>query len=385
MQFPISRREFFAPLAVALGGLAVWAVPGSAAPVDAAPEKGKPIDVVICLDVSNSMDGLINAAKGKLWDIVNELAKVKPTPQLRVGLYSYGNDGYDAKIGWIRKEADLTNDLDEIYKKLNGLTTNGGTEYVSRVCRDAIVQQKWSDDKGALKLIFVCGNEPASQDPEVKLKPVADMAIAKGIVINPIFAGSPNEEDARDWKEFAQMAKGKFAAIDQDKGTVVIDAPQDKELAALSGKLNKTYVAYGKSGKDFQANQVVQDGNAEKQQGAAAARCVTKANDLYRNDSWDLVDRMKNDKNFDVKKLKDDELSDELKKMKPEEREKFVKQKAAERDELQKRINELATKRQQYIAEYMKKNPSKADQAFDVAIRKTLCEQAAAKGIQIPQ
>ena len=36
--------------------------------------------------------------------------------------------------------------------------------------RDAIVEQKWSDDKKALKLIFVCGNEPASQDPVVKLK-----------------------------------------------------------------------------------------------------------------------------------------------------------------------------------------------------------------------
>jgi hypothetical protein len=181
------------------------------------------------------------------------------------------------------------------------------------------------------------------------------------------------------------MAKGKFSAIDQDKGTVVVETPMDKDLAELSGKLNKTYVVYGKAGKDFQANQWVQDGNAEKQQGAAAARCVTKANGLYRNDSWDLVDRMKNDKSFDIKKLKDDELSDELKKMKPEEREKFVKQKTAERDELQKKVNELASKRQQYITEWVKKNASKADLAFDAAIRKALCEQAAAKGIKIPE
>ena len=62
-----------------------------------AADTARPVDVVICLDVSNSMDGLIASAKIKLWDIVNDLAKVKPTPDLRVALYSYGNDGYDAR------------------------------------------------------------------------------------------------------------------------------------------------------------------------------------------------------------------------------------------------------------------------------------------------
>src|SRR3954447_13689594 len=79
--------------------------------------EGKPIDVVICLDVSNSMDGLIGSAKLKLWDIVNDLGKVKPTPRLRVALYSYGNTGYDPKVGWVRKDLDLTADLDEVYRK----------------------------------------------------------------------------------------------------------------------------------------------------------------------------------------------------------------------------------------------------------------------------
>src|SRR6266478_937346 len=144
-------------LTLALLGLAVGPPAQACGPKSA----GKAIDVVICLDVSNSMDGLIASAKTKLWDIVNELAKAKPTPNLRVGLYSYGNDGYDAKIGWVRKDLDLTTDLDALYQKLTALTTNGGTEYVTRVCRDAMVQQQWSKEKDALRIIFVCGNEPA--------------------------------------------------------------------------------------------------------------------------------------------------------------------------------------------------------------------------------
>src|SRR4051794_22710434 len=142
--------------------LVLAAVAARAGEPQPAPAGPKPVDVVICLDVSNSMDGLIASAKQKLWDIVNDLARAQPTPDLRVALYSYGHDGYNPAVGWVRKELDLTSDLDEIYRKLNGLTTNGGTEYVSRVCRDALKEQNWAPAQDALRIIFVCGNEPAS-------------------------------------------------------------------------------------------------------------------------------------------------------------------------------------------------------------------------------
>src|SRR6185369_15697867 len=138
---------------------------------------------------------------------------------------SYGNDGYDMKNGWVRKELDLTPDLDALYQKLNGLTTNGGTEYVTRVCRDALKEQKWSTEKGALRLIFVCGNEPASQDPLVKLKDAANLAKEMDVVVNPIFCGPADHRDAVDWKEYAQLCGGRFASIDQDKGAVAVTTP----------------------------------------------------------------------------------------------------------------------------------------------------------------
>jgi hypothetical protein len=345
----------------------------------------KSIDVAICLDVSNSMDGLIAAAKTRLWDIVNELGKVKPTPNLRVALFSYGNDGYDPKVGWIRKEVELTTDLDLVSEKLFGLTTNGGTEYVTRVCRDAVQQLNWSRDKNALKIIFVCGNEPASQDPLVKLKEAADKAIAQGIIINPIYCGNAGDSDARDWIEFARMCGGKFASIDQNQ-TVAIATPMDKKLIELSGKLNQTYVAYGRLAKKNKANQAVQDQNAVKQGGqAAAARASSKGGGLYRNDAWDLVDRMNNDPKFDMRKVPEKELCDELKKLTPEQRVAYVKKKAAERAALQKEINKLSAQRAAYIAREMKKHASQANKAFDAAVRATLREQAGKKGIEIPK
>src|SRR5215207_10741279 len=93
-------------VALALVPAALVAAPPAAA--------SKPVDVVLCLDTSGSMDGLIDSAKRKLWAIVNDLAKIDPAPTLRVALYSYGNNTYNATIGWVRKDLDLTNDLDEV-------------------------------------------------------------------------------------------------------------------------------------------------------------------------------------------------------------------------------------------------------------------------------
>ena len=58
------------------------------------------------------------------------MAKIKPAPRLRVALYSYGNDGYDPKVGWVKKDIDLTGDLDLLYQKLFALTTRGGKQTV---------------------------------------------------------------------------------------------------------------------------------------------------------------------------------------------------------------------------------------------------------------
>jgi hypothetical protein len=381
MHRTLRSRPVLPGLALAL----LLALVRSAPAADAPPRKGKPIDVVICLDVSGSMNGLINSAKLKLWDIVNDLGRVKPTPELRVALYSYGHTSYDPKAGWVRKEVDLTTDLDAVYQKLNALTIHGGTEYVARVCRDALEQQKWSADRDALKLIFVCGNEPASQDPTVKLADVAELAKKKGVIINPIFCGPTEHRDAIDWKDFARLTAGRFNSINQNRGAVAVATPVDKELAELSARLNTTYIVYGKEGKEKGVNQVAQDANALKAGTAVAAtRSVSKAGGLYRNDAWDMVDRLKNDPKFDVKKVPVEELCEEMKKMTPEEREKYVKEMLAKREALQKQIAELGAKRTEYLREYVKKNPSAADRAFDEAVRGTLREQAGSKGMKIP-
>ena len=83
------------------------------------------------------MQGLIDAARAKLWAVVNDLALARPQPRLRVALLTYGNDGHQAENGWVRLDVPFTTDLDLVSQNLFALTTNGGTELVGRVIQRA--------------------------------------------------------------------------------------------------------------------------------------------------------------------------------------------------------------------------------------------------------
>jgi hypothetical protein len=360
--------------------------PKPAAPAaPAEPVQGRAIDLVICLDVSGSMDGLIESAKIQLWNVVNDLARIKPTPNLRVGLYSYGATRFDAKKGWVNKEVDLTDDLDEVYKALNGLRTGGGDELVARVTKAALDEQKWSTEKGALKLVFVCGNEPVNQDKTVNLSDVAEQAKKAGVLVNTVYCKWGHDGEIAAWAEFAASCKGKQVVIDQNRAAkeVIVKTEFDDQIIKLGEALNKTYVTYGKDGVNKALNQLKQDQNAADLKpaapgagaGAAIARAESKASELYRNAGWDLIDRMK-EKDFDLKKLKDEELPEELKKLKPEERETYLKKKATEREELKKKIADLSAQRAKKVAEEKAKQPkNEQEKALDEALKSIIQEQ----------
>jgi hypothetical protein len=347
-------------------------------PIQQSTNGAKRVDLVIALDTSSSMDGLIDAARAKLWDVVNLLAHAKPQPVLRVGLISYGNDGYDAKRGWVRKDAELTTNLDDVYEKLFALRTNGGSEYVARAVHDATGDMKWDQDQGTLKIIFVAGNEPANQDPQIPVERALGEARQKGIFVNAIYCGGDGAYEAAGWRQVASLGSGKYAAIDQNR-MVAIATPMDGELAKLSNELNKTYVGYGGLAKEKADKQGAMDA-ASGAAGApvAASRAAAKASTLYRNDEWDLVDARAHGTK-DVKKMKAAELPAPMQRMSEEERGRYLDGKARERGELQKRIADLSQKRDQFIAAERKKQAA-GPKTFDDAVTSSVRTEAESSG-----
>jgi hypothetical protein len=352
----------------------------SAVPIVAS-SSTRPIDLVICLDVSGSMSGLINAARQNLWSVVNDLATLKPTPELRVALLTYGSPRYPKENGFVAVQTPFTTDLDLVSMQLFALTTNGGDEYVARVVKAALDELSWSPDPKALKLLFVAGNEAATQDPLLDAMEQSKAAIARGIVVNTIFCGDPATPDAVGWREVAKLADGQFAAIEQDNGTVIA-TPFDEQLTALSAQLNTTYVPYGKGGAVWSSNQLAQDGNAAGLNVVAAAqRAQTKAGACYVNPMFDLVDACKAPE-FKLTEVKKQDLPEELRKLSAEELKAYVEKKAAERAALQKQVAELGVKREAFVQQELVKLGDTSKRLFETVVLEAVRKQAAACGFE---
>lgn len=341
--------------------------------------KRRPIDLVIALDTSNSMDGLIDSAKARLWDVVNELSRAKPTPDLRVALYTYGNTGHGAESGFVKLETAFTKDLDALYQTLHSVGTNGGDEYVARVTQAAMDELAWSSDPKALKIMFVAGNEGATQDPKLDVLAVAKKAISKGIVVNTIFCGSPTDPEATAWAKVAKAADGKYAFIDQASGVKVASTPMDDELATLSRKLNETYVGYSPAAAPRMEAQKASDSAAASMgAGVAASRAQAKSGALYDNSEWDLVDARKKGKKLDEVETKN--LPAPMQAMSAPEREKYVDEMAKKREAISKEISTLSAKRAEFVKKEQAKQAKPAADSLDAALKDSIRTQAEEAG-----
>ena len=339
----------------------------------------RPVDLVICLDTSGSMEALLDSARARVWDIVNEFARMRPTPYLRVGLLSYGTDDSTEEDGWIVLHSDLTDDLDALYAELMALRTSGSVEYVGRVLDVAVREMDWSPDWDGLRLVFVAGNESADQGmDEVDFRQVALDAGDRDILINALYAGNREQGVSENWHEVAQHGHGNFSAIDVTRGIEQIPTPHDERLLRLNASLNETYLAYGERGADGLANQLAQDNNASRLGvESCSSRIAAKGTALYTNASWDLVDAMVKE-DFKMASLRTQDLPEEMQGMDEQQRLVYVQAKRAQREDIQRQIQELSGKREAFLVQAKKDELGAL--GLDDAIRQAIRAQAKAKG-----
>ncbi len=341
----------------------------------------RPVDVVFCIDTSDSMEDLLDSARARIWDVINELARMSPTPDLHVGLISFGTDAGGETDGWIVKHSELTDDLDHVYAKLMELTVAGSEEQVGRVLHEAVRNMNWSRDPEALKIIFVAGNESADQARETyDFREAALRARSEGIIVNALFAGSRNQGVAELWDQVARLGEGNFSAIDLAAGLSQIATPHDDDLLELNASLNRTYLPYGEGGEKGLANQVAQDRNASRLGvQSCSSRIVAKGSSLYTNASWDLVDASLQG-GFDLVRIADDQLPEAMRSMNAGERSSYVDRKRAEREAIQQEIQRLSDEREQFVRAEVARLRNEV--GLDDAMREAIRSQAQAKGFK---
>jgi hypothetical protein len=374
----------------ALSALLALALAGTASAADAPATRQanppvtidatRPVDLVIVLDTSNSMDDLLDSARARVWDIVNELGRMSPQPELRVGLVSFGSpEVASEEEGFVAVRSDLTSDLDQLYAELVDLRTDGGEEKVGWALQAAVERMSWSPDPDGLRLIFIAGNESADQGVEqVDFRVVGESARRADIFINSLYAGARESAAGEMWPDVARAGGGNFSAIDASLSLAQVATPHDQPLLDLNARLNETYLPYGEDGVAGLANQRVQDNNATRLGvQSCSSRVVAKGSALYDNSRWDLVDAALKD-DFQWESLRDSDLPGELRPLTPPQRVAFVKKLRTEREEIQESIRKTSDERELFLRELRREKA--AEMGLDEALRSSLIAQAGAKG-----
>jgi hypothetical protein len=335
------------------------------------------IQIAILFDTSNSMDGLIDQAKSRIWAIVNTMSNLRyngQIPTIEIALYDYGNDNIVENKNFVRQILPFTSDLDLISQKLFGLITRGGNEYCGAVIQEALANLSWKTLPNDMKMIYIAGNEPFNQG-KIDYKEVAKMAVRQNVQINTIYCGDYQQGVREFWYDGAQLGKGEYSNINSNLQVKHYDTPYDEKIRAYNDSLNRTYYGYGSMGSLKKESQVFEDKNAGAQSPAAfTERAIVKSKAVYNNESWDIIDASAKDSSK-VLKLKEEELPSELKGKSEKEKLAFISEKKLERENYQKTIKSLTLERENFIAE-LKKNENVTESDFGAEIQKNVLKNA---------
>ncbi len=343
------------------------------------PTTDQKIQVAILLDVSNSMDGLIDQAKAQLWTMVNTLGRVhcdnKANPKIEIALYEYGSPRNDVGNGYIKQINNFITDLDSLSENLFALTTNGGDEFCGHVIFKSIQQLKWDASPNSYKVIFIAGNESFRQGG-VSFTQACTEAKNKGVIVNTIYCGDRQQGIREYWNLVGECGNGSFSNINQDHKIEDIATPYDDEIFKLNEKLNGTYITYGARGQEFYSKQEQMDvANATMSKKAAIKRAETKSNSkVYNNAGWDLVDRAA-DNEAEIEKIDKKTLPDSLQNKTTAQLKVIVNEKKKERAAIQTKIIALNQQRQQYINNQKKNAGGATVSTLETEVERIIGEQ----------
>jgi|GWRWMinimDraft_6_1066014.scaffolds.fasta_scaffold03401_1 hypothetical protein len=339
------------------------------------------IQVAILLDVSGSMEGLIEQAKSQLWNMVSTLGKAKcdggVSPKIEIALYEYGRSTNDIKSGYVKQISAFTGNLDLLSQKLFSLTTNGGDEYCGQVIFTSLQELQWDESPENYKVIFIAGNEDFLQGDLLYTK-ACNAAKQKGVIVNTIYCGARMQGIREHWDLNAECGNGSFSVINQNEKVEEIPTPYDSMIISLNDKLNNTYMAYGYGGRqNLEMQASVDQLNFASSKESAIKRTAVKSNStVYRNETWDMVDADGIDGKF-IDKLDKKTLPDSLQNKTTDELKAIVKQKSVQRGNIQKQIGEANTQREIFIANEKAKNAVKNNTTtLETEVEKIIKEQA---------
>ncbi len=209
------------------------------------------LDVVFCLDLSGSTNGLIDNVRENIWGIVNLTSSMRPETHLRIGVVGYSRPSFGKNDFYVKTLSKLTDDFDELAFELNKLKTSieKGDQFVSNALEVAGMQMNWTKEKQAVRLLFLVGNgnvDTGSSD----YRTVTDEIRESGIQLVPVYCLRQRElSDEAGWEQIGRISGNSYEQIWITKRDPFITAGQGTDqLKKLHYELDKLALPVGKEG-----------------------------------------------------------------------------------------------------------------------------------------
>jgi hypothetical protein len=280
---------------------------------------GHQIDVVIAVDTTGSMGGLIDSAKRTVWSIASHIRKTDEQADIRVGLVAYRDIGDD----YVTRDFALSSDLDAVFAELSSY-------------------------------------QPAYDE-------LAREAASKHITINAIRAGHDSDTEVA-FQQMASVGGGAYSSIQQDGGVQQVATPYDAKMAELSEKIDSTVIVVGDEGvrRAYEANMRAAEAAPAAAKADRAGYYATKGSG-GRAAGTDLVGGVQaGTMSFDG--IAGDSLPADMRGMDKNQLAKEVEKRAQQRSDAQEELGELAKKRD----EYLDANKPGAVDAFDTKVKQAI-------------
>jgi hypothetical protein len=313
---------------------------------------GPVIDVVFCLDLSNSSNGLIDHFRNHLWDYWFFFSRCEPKPNFRIGVVTYARFSYGKSNGYSKVMKDLGSDFERLSNILYKIPSRieKGDQYVGSALNTCLKKVSWSKDPNAKKIIFLVGNGDVNTGT-VELDKVIDQLNEKNITVNSVYCTAPGEKQAiTGWQKIAHDAGGQIHTI--SLRTYYFDSLNGfdlKKFRLLNRKFNNTYLYYGEGGRARWKMLQSEDNHiyVTNTEGFRFRSWYKVSGDYQRkNTTWDLVDlHAKNPEAYlDIDRTS---LNDTCKRMSDPQLRSYIVHKKYERKRLAKLISEMLIEKEE--------------------------------------
>jgi Mg-chelatase subunit ChlD len=126
-------------------------------------ERGKALDIVLCIDTTNSMKKYIDPLRAKLVPALNELLSGFPSFRIGMMLYRDYNDSYITRI------VPFTTDFARFQRDLNAIRVGGGgdiPEAVYEALYEGATRFTW---QGESRIMILMGDGPPHPRPRGRI------------------------------------------------------------------------------------------------------------------------------------------------------------------------------------------------------------------------